>query len=1307
MRKSAEADGKVVSARTGPAVGLPRPEAAGLMPHSGSEPLPHALRSYFDPRFGHDFSKVRVHHDARAAESAARLGAAPATATVLRKVVRPSAGPFSYQPSSLGGMLVSQPTDASEIEADQLADRVMHMPVGEAAEIGPPARRPVQRHAKLDAGRQDEALGTTLHNQPSVAALESSASDDGPSLRGATGSGGAPLDPVSRSFFEPRFGVSLGHVRIHSDSAARESASSVGARAYALGSDIVFGSGEYRPHDAEGRKLLAHELAHVALHGGQPSQGRGTVIHRMGDPQSPSDVPARPAPQPEPSAGTDAAPKPNPNVVTEAELRLLGIHLLPPGGDPIVGRSYQLRIVHPPEMSAGDSLSGYDFTAWYVRPPGQQKFGYRSRLGSSAEWTLDQVGTWTFAAEIPMPNQRTGVLIHTVEVLDPDAVAMERLNKLKGSNEAAFLIGLEAQNLANVNYAVADQKSGDTFISLSGSNPAVTTAAAPNLPVNVYTAHTPGDRAIAKYQWAAIPSDPELLDMDDRFGQHPRQIEGRRAFDLGTGSSAQWTLFWEAGEVDILCWMRDEQGKLVGLASYRQVVLRGDEAKKARQFQDYMADARTALRQIEPDTSVFVPSVHLATESGQSTELSFFLGRAAGASELLLVDVTPGVPRREYRGANFEAVLKDFNTGNAYPIGQIVLRVPQNPLGVTAQDWRIMTEGATVARRLSTGWGWASLGLAGLGALAAVVPGGQPLAPAFFMASAAVGVASAAASLYDRHLEARPSAMGVAIDIAQLAGSLLGMAGAANVLRHGARIAAATRTGQFVLYAGFSTDLLGGVFLAADSAAQIADILDSKMPTDEKVSSVMRILAGMLVTGALLAWSARNLNETADSVRKVLGNEAAARLGNIDLTALSILDEQALKGLAGASHEEVQRIAAVIREDPVRAAALVERHGASSFFAAAKSPQGELGAVESQLEMQRRAALLGIAAKQLDTVMTKEAAQQLSRKLGVKVEIDADLDPKRIEIAYKIGSWLSNTEIRIQVGAAASVGDVLIHGIAMESIQNYRVLSGGFKEMYLKARAWLGGAKMPRANELMIELDKYAMHHEARLQSLNGVELAPALEQQLLDDMATLEDGLVALRAELMEAGAPTGVIAVDLSEFAERVSQGDLQRLLDRPGSGFERYRHSTSGNRITEPGFRDGKPIDKGRRQRRWAGSNLAYPDIFGTEAARGGAEVALEIKSPRAGQTVESYFLDWDVRRRIEQNASARIHLPAGAEYFLVVDLRACRQTPQQALSDLSRVLRNYRGMGEARRLWHGVRFIEGTWTAPTLSAPYTIP
>ena len=74
---------------------------------------------------------------------------------------------------------------------------------------------------------------------------------------------GQPLDSSSRAFMEPRFGQDFSHVRVHSDSRAAESATAVNALAYTVGSDVVFGSGQYAPQTDPGRHLLAHELTHV------------------------------------------------------------------------------------------------------------------------------------------------------------------------------------------------------------------------------------------------------------------------------------------------------------------------------------------------------------------------------------------------------------------------------------------------------------------------------------------------------------------------------------------------------------------------------------------------------------------------------------------------------------------------------------------------------------------------------------------------------------------------------------------------------------------------------------------------------------------------------------------------------------------------------------------------------------------------------------------------------------------------------------------------------------------------------------
>jgi hypothetical protein len=74
---------------------------------------------------------------------------------------------------------------------------------------------------------------------------------------------GQPLDPTARSLMESRFGHDFSMVRVHSDTEAALSARAVGAQAYTIGHDVVFGPGQYMPRSRTGLHLLAHELAHV------------------------------------------------------------------------------------------------------------------------------------------------------------------------------------------------------------------------------------------------------------------------------------------------------------------------------------------------------------------------------------------------------------------------------------------------------------------------------------------------------------------------------------------------------------------------------------------------------------------------------------------------------------------------------------------------------------------------------------------------------------------------------------------------------------------------------------------------------------------------------------------------------------------------------------------------------------------------------------------------------------------------------------------------------------------------------------
>jgi hypothetical protein len=80
---------------------------------------------------------------------------------------------------------------------------------------------------------------------------------------------------------EARFDADFSQVRVHTNTQAAESAQAVGALAYTVGSDIVFGAEAYRPGTLQGRQRIAHELAHVIQQerGGKPPQLNPGAAH--------------------------------------------------------------------------------------------------------------------------------------------------------------------------------------------------------------------------------------------------------------------------------------------------------------------------------------------------------------------------------------------------------------------------------------------------------------------------------------------------------------------------------------------------------------------------------------------------------------------------------------------------------------------------------------------------------------------------------------------------------------------------------------------------------------------------------------------------------------------------------------------------------------------------------------------------------------------------------------------------------------------------------------------------------------------
>lgn len=157
---------------------------------------------------------------------------------------------------------VGASNDPLEQEADRVAEQVMAAPAG--ASVG---RAPlqIQRFTDQAAGHVDAAAPISVDR--------------------VLGSSGRPLAPALRQDMEQRFGHDFSQVRVHSDSAAGQSAREVNAHAYTVGHSIVFGAGRFIPESHDGRRLIAHELAHVV----QQSGGAPTVQRQpSGDEEAPT-----------------------------------------------------------------------------------------------------------------------------------------------------------------------------------------------------------------------------------------------------------------------------------------------------------------------------------------------------------------------------------------------------------------------------------------------------------------------------------------------------------------------------------------------------------------------------------------------------------------------------------------------------------------------------------------------------------------------------------------------------------------------------------------------------------------------------------------------------------------------------------------------------------------------------------------------------------------------------------------------------------------------------------------------------------
>lgn len=169
---------------------------------------------------------------------------------------------------------------------------------GESSALVPPANSPVlQRKCACGTHTIAESKCESCKAEAAGGLIQRTATSSAPAevppiVEDVLRSPGQPLDTSTRNFFEPRFGQDFSRVRVHTDQRAADSAAAVGAKAYAVGENVVVSNRNYPADTFENRHLLAHELAHVVQQKSTAANIGDTKGISIGRPDDSSEVAA-------------------------------------------------------------------------------------------------------------------------------------------------------------------------------------------------------------------------------------------------------------------------------------------------------------------------------------------------------------------------------------------------------------------------------------------------------------------------------------------------------------------------------------------------------------------------------------------------------------------------------------------------------------------------------------------------------------------------------------------------------------------------------------------------------------------------------------------------------------------------------------------------------------------------------------------------------------------------------------------------------------------------------------------------------
>ncbi|NER78025.1 MAG: DUF4157 domain-containing protein [Leptolyngbya sp. SIO1D8] len=216
--------------------------------------------------------------------------------------------PKAIQPK----LTVSQPHDPYEQEADRVAQQIVNLPDAPLSQTVGALRATPNPHIqrRCQDCEEEQLQLKPIANHPATIPVDLASQ-----LRTRFGTGQS-LPESARAFFEPRFRRPFNHVRIHTDNWAAKAAHTLGAQAFTIGQNIVFGAGQYAPNTLTGKQLLAHELTHVVQQTAHAAPVSGQVQRQVSSVAAASASDTTPA-----SEFTSAAIRPLIVEDTEADLQ--------------------------------------------------------------------------------------------------------------------------------------------------------------------------------------------------------------------------------------------------------------------------------------------------------------------------------------------------------------------------------------------------------------------------------------------------------------------------------------------------------------------------------------------------------------------------------------------------------------------------------------------------------------------------------------------------------------------------------------------------------------------------------------------------------------------------------------------------------------------------------------------------------------------------------------------------------------------------------------------------------------------------